>query len=250
MSDRLEKLVNEFNAADAVPLQIRSEDSGDGPLELMVHGTIGDYWEYLDSASLVGVLNENKGRDILMRVNSPGGSVFDGIAVHTALLNHDGKVTARIEGIAASAASFLTTAADEIEIAKAGSYMIHRAWGVAIGNTQAMADMAGVLNKLDGQIADLYSDRTGVKSDEIIDWMVGEEDGTWFNASEALEHGFVDRILPGTKSKTSNSLERNLQNLGNVALKDHRRRVSSRLHRIQVDDRLEQIKLDASRVSE
>lgn len=238
MSNRLQTLVNEFNSADAVPLQIRSEESGEGPLELMIHGTVGDDWHFLDSASLVAVLNDNRGRDILMRVNSPGGSVFDGIAVHTALLHHTGKVTARIEGIAASAASFLTTAANEIEIAKAGSYMIHRAWGVAIGNTQAMADMAGVLNKLDGQIADLYADRTGKNTDTIIDWMIGDEDGTWFNASEALKHGFVDRVLPGSKTVVSDPSD---------AITDHRSKVCGVLNRIQIDNRLEQIKLDAMR---
>ena len=241
MSRDLSCAIEAFNSADRVPIYCNVEDT-DGDLELLIHGAVGDKYQELDSSSLVSLLAKQPERTILMRINSPGGSVFDGVAIHSALLHHKGQVTARIEGIAASAASFLTTAADTIEIAKAGSYMIHRAWGIAVGNAQAMTDMANVLTKLDDQIAGMYVDRTGKKPEEIMEWMIGDEDGTWFNAEEALEHGFVDFILPGSSRKYAPDED-------DKRLAEHRHQVAARLNQIAVNERLQKITVDARRFS-
>lgn len=238
MNSATQSAVNSFNQASPLKLFMNTHQEPEEPLELLMHGIVGDHYESLDSGTLASVLNENRGRDVLVRINSPGGSVFDGVAMHTAFLNHDAKVVGRIEGVAASAATFLTTAFDEIEIAKAGTYMIHRAWAMAMGNTQVMTDMAAILSKLDDQIVDMYEERTKRKREELYGWMVGDDDGTYFTAQEALKYGFVDRIMSGSR--------RTEQEDPSALIAQQRQEVQKTLMKIQIDNRLEQIKLDSS----
>jgi len=178
------------------PIGIRSEQSDEGPIEVLMHGVIGDPWDELDSSTFAQFLSQNNDRDIHLRVNSPGGSVFDGIAIHSALDSHSGRVTATIEGTAASAASFVVLPADEITIVPAATMMLHRAHAFAIGNVAVMLEMAEVLEKIDGQIAGLYAEATGKSRATAMDWMTGpaDRDGTWFTAEEALTAGLVDSI--------------------------------------------------------
>jgi ATP-dependent protease ClpP protease subunit len=178
------------------PIGIRSEQSDEGPIEVLIHGVIGDPWDELDSSTFAQFLSQNDDRDIHLRVNSPGGSVFDGIAIHSALDAHNGRVTATIEGYAASAASFVVLPADEITIVPAATMMLHRAHAFAIGNVAVMLEMAEVLEKIDGQIAGLYAEATGKSRATAMEWMTGpaDRDGTWFTAEEALTAGLVDSI--------------------------------------------------------
>ncbi|MFT4098619.1 MAG: Clp protease ClpP [Rhodoblastus sp.] len=163
--------------------------------EVMVYDEIG-FWGVTAkdfAATLAGISTPN----IVLRINSPGGDVFDGIAIHSAIKAHAAKVTARIEGLAASAASFLALAADSVEMDANAFFMIHNAWGLAIGNKADMQDMATVLAKIDGQIAAIYAAKTGKSAAAMAALMDGETDGTWFNADEAKAEGFVDAIVNG-----------------------------------------------------
>lgn len=133
-------------------------------------------------------------KTIHLRINSPGGDVFDARAIKTALEQHPAKVISHIDGLAASAASFVMLAGDEIEMARGSMVMIHKAWAIAIGNADDMLTMADLLDKVDGQIAADYVRATGQKREQIDQWMAEE---TWFTEDEALEHGFIDRIYEG-----------------------------------------------------
>ena len=178
------------------PIGIRAEQSDEGPIEVLMHVVIGDPWDELDSSTFAQFLSEHNDRDIHLRVNSPGGSVFDGIAIHSALEAHAGRVNSTIEGTAASAASFVVLPSDEITIVQAGTIMLHRAHAFAIGNVSVMLEMAEVLEKIDHLIAGMYAQATGKTRSVAMKWMTGEpdRDGTWFNAEEALAVGLVDNI--------------------------------------------------------
>lgn len=128
---------------------------------------------------------------IHLRINSPGGDVFGGQVIAQAIRDTKAKVIAHVDGLAASAATIVATAADEIVMAKGSMYMVHRAWSFAIGNTNDMMDAAALLEKVDGNLAAQYAERTGESAEDMLAVMDAE---TWFTAEEAVEAKFVDRI--------------------------------------------------------
>jgi len=141
-------------------------------------------------------------KDIKLNINSPGGDIFDGIAIYNDLLSHrrksKGEVDVEITGVAASAASVIAMAGDSINIAKNGFIMIHNAWGMTIGNKNDHEKMRGVLEKIDGQIAGTYSDKTGISMDDVLEMM---NDETWFTGEEAVDQGFADEMLGEVEAK-------------------------------------------------
>lgn len=126
-----------------------------------------------------------------LRINSPGGDVFEGRAIATAIAQFRGKTIAHIDGLAASAATSVANAADEIEIVDAGFYMIHNAWTFAWGNKADLRSTAELLDKIDASLVADYARRTGATAEQIVQWMNAE---TWFTAQEALDNGFATRI--------------------------------------------------------
>ena len=124
--------------------------------------------------------------DITVRISSPGGSVFDGIAIHNDLLAHDGNVRVEITGVAASIASIVAMAGDTILIAPNAFMMIHDAWALSAGDARTHNEIADVLLKIDGQMAATYAARTGKDVAAIRKMMSAE---TWFTASEAKAAG-------------------------------------------------------------
>jgi ATP-dependent Clp protease protease subunit len=127
--------------------------------------------------------------DITLRINSPGGDVFAARAIASALRETGQKVTAYIDGWAASAATTIAMAADEIYIAEGGFFMIHNSMTMAWGNKEELLSAASLLEKIDHAIAADYSRKTKKDTEQIKAWMDAE---TWFSADEAVEHGFVD----------------------------------------------------------
>ena len=154
-----------------------------------------DSWWGIDAGEFAKALSEITAKTIHLRINSPGGSTIDAEAIQTALQQHPARVIAHIDGMAASAATYIALSADEVEIADGGLFMIHNAWGVAIGNKSEIDRFADLLGKIDANILRDYQAKTGASAEQIKQWMDNE---TWFTAQEALTNGFVDRIYGNT----------------------------------------------------
>lgn len=131
-------------------------------------------------------------REVVVNINSPGGDFFEGVAIYNALRAHPQKVTVRILGLAASAASVIAMAGDEIQIGKAGFLMVHNAWVVAMGNRHDLADAARTMEPFDDAMASLYADRSGAAKAKAAEWMDNE---TWFNGEQAVAEGLADSFL-------------------------------------------------------
>lgn len=137
-------------------------------------------------------LKEAKG-DINLRINSPGGDVFDGIAIYNDLLAYDGgKVKVEITGVAASIASIIAMAGDERVIAPNAFFMVHNAWTIGVGNRHDFTDVAATLTKIDDALARTYAAQTSSGIRQIKTWM---DDETWMSASEAVDAGFATSVL-------------------------------------------------------
>lgn len=137
---------------------------------------------------------------LTVHINSPGGDVFDGIAILNALRSHPATVHVVVDGLAASAASFIAMAGDTVTMMPNSNLMIHDASGVCMGNQADMASMADLLDKMSDNIASIYAARTGTPRDQWRDVMRGEQ---WYSADEAVTAGLADRVADtGTPSKT------------------------------------------------
>lgn len=129
---------------------------------------------------------------INVRINSYGGEVFDGIAIYTQLKAHSARIVVHIDGVAASIASVIAMAGDEIRISEAAFVMIHNPAGVCFGEAADMRQMADMLEKVRGSVIDVYVERTGMTAEALIPLLDAE---TWFTAQEALDHGFADEMV-------------------------------------------------------
>lgn len=188
--DRL-KVLQARVAARPCGLQIRAAAE---TAEILLYDEIG-FWG-ITAADFARELAAVKAPRILLRINSPGGDVFDGLAIYNSLLqhaqSHNATIETQIDGLAASAASFVALAGSRVTMAKNAFYMIHNAWGLVIGNKADMRSMADLLQQVDDQIAAIYAARAAKTAAEIAALM---DDETWFNAEAAKEAGFVDEIL-------------------------------------------------------
>jgi ATP-dependent Clp protease protease subunit len=133
---------------------------------------------------------------INVRINSYGGDVFDGLAIYRQLAEHTAKKVVHVDGMAASIASVIAMAGNEIRISEAATMMIHDAWGMVRGNAAQLRDMAEKLDMVSGAIADVYAARTLQKRSAIVDWMNKE---TWMQAAQAVERGFATSIVANVK---------------------------------------------------
>ncbi|MFH0980863.1 MAG: head maturation protease, ClpP-related [Planctomycetota bacterium] len=130
---------------------------------------------------------------IHLRVNSPGGNVYDGTAIYQALNEHPAHIVAHIDGLCASIAAEIVMACDEIRMAESGRFMIHDTWSIVIGGAEDMRREADFLVGMNETCAATYVARTGADADQVREWMAAE---TWFTAQEAKDAGFVDAIEP------------------------------------------------------
>jgi len=162
----------------------------DGSAEINLYDEIG-LWG-VTAKRFREVLDGIDADKIVLNINSPGGDVFDGVAILNDLLAHKASVVVRVTGLAASIASVIAMAGDEIQIADSAFFMIHNAWTVAIGDSRVMADRAKVLAKIDTQLNATYATRTGCDPDQIAEMCDAE---TWLTADEAIELGFADSLI-------------------------------------------------------
>lgn len=162
-----------------------------------------EWWGGIAPQTFVKELLAIDAATIHLRINSPGGDVFAGRVMEQALRETKAKVIAHIDGYAASAASYIALAANEVVIAEGGFFMIHKAWSIGWGNSDDLLHLAGLLEKVDQSLVDTYARETGQERQQILDWMAAE---TWFNADEALLYGFADRLAEDAV-KTSASFD-------------------------------------------
>jgi len=133
-------------------------------------------------------------KDVTVKINSPGGDMFEGIAIYNLLRGHKAKVTVEVLGWAASAASIIAMAGDEIRMGLGTFMMVHNAWGMVIGNRHDMREAATLFDGFDAAIADIYEARTSMKRAEIEKLMDAE---TFMGPSEAVKNGFADIVDDG-----------------------------------------------------
>lgn len=130
-------------------------------------------------------------KDITVRINSPGGDMFEGIAIYNLLRAHRAKVMVEVLGWAASAASIIAMAGDVIRMGLGSFMMVHNAWGMVIGNRHDMREAASLFDGFDSALADIYEARTGMARVEIERLM---DAGTFMTAAQAVECGFADAV--------------------------------------------------------
>jgi ATP-dependent Clp protease, protease subunit len=145
------------------------------------------------------------GAPIDLRLNSPGGSVFDAVAIFNALTRHDGTITVWIDGIAASAASYVAMAGDEIVMPENAFLMIHDPSGIVMGTAADMRDMAATMDKIAGSMVRGYAARSGKSEEEIATLMAAE---TWFDAKDALDLGLATRMAEPVRIAASFDIAR------------------------------------------
>lgn len=182
------------------PRDLRIENSADNEVTIYIYDVIDGYFGGVDAEEFVKQIDALEADTIHVRINSPGGDVFGARAIASALERSKAKVIAHIDGIAASAASWIALAADEVEIADGAFFMIHNAWTLAMGDKHSMKETAKLLDQLDKTFVSDYANKTGKSEAEIVAWMDAE---TWFEAQDAIDNGFADRMAP-KKDKKSN----------------------------------------------
>ncbi|MGM1186214.1 head maturation protease, ClpP-related [Serratia liquefaciens] len=161
---------------------------------ISVFDVIGqDYWgEGVTAKRIAGALRSMNGADVTVNINSPGGDMFEGLAIYNLLREYQGQVTVKVLGLAASAASIIAMAGDDIQIGRGAFLMIHNCWVVAIGNRHDFSAMVEYLEPFDNAMADIYSARSGLDSDSVKQMMDGE---TYIGGSDAIEKGLADGLL-------------------------------------------------------
>lgn len=187
-------------ADSAGKLKIRNESSTKA--EIILYCGIGqDWWNDGSMVSAKQFSDELKKlpstvNEIVVRINSPGGDVFDGVAIYNRLKQHPAKVTVYIDGLAASIASIIALAGDEVIIGEGALFMIHLPWTWAMGNRMELDNTINRLLDVEEQLISIYSKKTGLDRAEIRTMLEAE---TWLGADEAIEKGFVN-------SKAENSI--------------------------------------------
>jgi len=161
-----------------------------GVTEITLYDEIGRWG--VSAKMFRAVLDRVETDQIVLNINSPGGDVFDGVAIYNDLLAHKSSVVVRVTGLAASAASLIAMAGDEIEIAENAFFMIHNAWSIAIGDSRELTARAKLLKTIDGKMADTYAHRTGQDAADIKQQM---DDETWLTADDAVDLGFADKLI-------------------------------------------------------
>ena len=175
---------------------VRAAASEEQDRTISVYDVIGfDYWtgEGVTAKRIAGALRALGKGPVTVNINSPGGDLFEGLAIYNLLREHEGEVTIKVLSLAASAASVVAMAGDKIQIARAGFFMVHNGWVVAMGNRHALRDVADWLEPFDAAMTDIYATRTGGEAKAMAKLMDAE---TWLGGSAAIEKGFADELLP------------------------------------------------------
>lgn len=210
-SDRLKARVGKMPQACGERFQgeLQAAYMGDDRV-INVFGSIGEEWGWDEDGyglTMCGTtlqqidqfLNKMGAGPVTLNVNSPGGDMFEGLAIYNRLREHQGEVTVNVVGTAASAASIIAMAADILKMGKASFLMIHNTWTSFSGNRHDFAKMADAMLPFDQAMARIYADRTGQTEEVVMALMDGE---TWIDGAKAVADGFADALLGEDDTET------------------------------------------------
>ena len=167
--------------------------------EVLIYDRIGEgfFTEGVTAKDFITTLQSLKVATLSVRINSPGGSVFDGLAIHNALRAHPAEVTTHVDGLAASIASVIALAGDEVRTADNALMMIHNPMSMAIGTAEELRQEADILDKISGAMVAIYTESSDLDADEVTAALQAE---TWYSAAEARDAGFIDHIDGASKA--------------------------------------------------
>lgn len=181
-----------------VPFQF-SNETKNGKHILTLSGNIRKkYWRDDDviNAKDVREALDDVTDDIVIKLNSPGGDVFEGIEIYNYLKGHSSNVTVEVTGLAASAATFVVAGADNVIMNVGTSLMIHEASTFAFGNKKDVQKTLNALETIDDSILSIYESKTGQSKEQLSEWLDEEK---WFTADEAVKYGFADSVAKASK---------------------------------------------------
>lgn len=190
--------------------RIRNSAADSSVTEILLYDEIGEdpWWGGgISAKTFVEDLAAIDTDEIYLRINSPGGRVWEGITMLNAIRRHPAKVTAYVDGIAASAASVVAMGADEVVMSRNAQMMIHDASGIVMGNAEDMQEMAEFLSKQSDNLANAYKDKAG---GTVAQWRTAMKAETWYSDKEAVDAGLADRV---DASKTAADKVKNRFNL-------------------------------------
>ena len=184
--NRLQQLIAQKSAAGGALPVVRSEAG----IEVQIYDVI-DAWWGVSAKAFAEAIKGAGALPLTVRLNSPGGDVFEGRAIASLVRAHVGPTAVIVDGLAASAASTIAVAANTTTMAKGSFLMVHRSWAFAMDNAEGLRSLAGLLDKIDGQIAGDYVAKSGASLAQAEAWMEAE---TWFTAEEAVEAKLADAV--------------------------------------------------------
>jgi len=173
---------------------VRAAAEAEDDTTISILDVIGqDWWgEGVTAKRIAAALRKIGSRDVTVVINSPGGDYFEGLAIYNLLREHPAQVEVKVLGIAASAASVIAMAGDEVKVARAGFLMIHNTWVIAAGDRHAFREVADWLEPFDKTAIDIYAARTGIDAAELGKMLDRE---TWIGGAAAVDQGFADSLL-------------------------------------------------------
>jgi ATP-dependent protease ClpP protease subunit len=193
MTHKNQKILNFSGSNSGTPLKILNKSATEA--EIVIYAAIGqDFWGDGSTVSAKSFSDEIKNiadsvKTINVRINSPGGDVFDGIAIYNRLKQHKAKKIVHIDGLAASIASIIALAGDEIVMGEGALYMMHLPWTLSYGNRMDFDNTVNRLMDIEEQMIGIYAKRSNLDRTEIRAMLEKE---TWMDAEEAISNGFVD----------------------------------------------------------
>ncbi len=190
-------------------------EQDDTPADLFLEGEIAqDSWfgDEVTPAQFRADLAKASGRDVTVWINSPGGDVFAASMIYTALMEHKGHVTVKVEGLAASAASVIAMAGERVLMAPTAFLMIHEPWTCIVGNPDELRHEAEVLDEIADGIATAYQIKTNLSKLKIRQLM---EDETWMSAQTAIDMGFADALLARSEAEPAKRPDEDNDESGN-----------------------------------
>lgn len=201
-------------SAESAGLRPSALETGDAVITMFE--IIGeDFWSGggITAKKVASQLRAIGDRPVEVQINSPGGDMFEGIAIYNVLREHPQPITVKVMGMAASAASIIAMAGDTVEIGTASFIMIHNCWVLAMGNRHDMRETAEFLEPFDQAMVEVYAARTGQDAAKIAKWM---DDETFMSGSTAIERGFADALLSADAVKVDEKAKASEQEINEI----------------------------------